>query len=768
MSIQVFGNQGTAIELFLAFNGVAPSNPIFTNLTSTIGSGTPLALATAMGNATAAISSTTLAASVLANVGINTTTVNATAFTTLQTALGQAFDAFGVGSRGQIVLNLVNLLINLEGNATYGSAAAVFNNTVASAFIFASNTDNTQTQTVGSGITLPLSVNAGDIVNGTAGNDTINGNLFFNAPSGTFFQVLQSGDSINGGAGFDTLNLGINLAANLVPLALTSIEAINFTNVAPGAVTVDMVNASGTTAFTSNSSTAATTFSNLSTLVQSLSLNAQAGGGGVTLTHTAATVAGTADVLALNLNNATGSAAVSVAGYETINLASNGTIVNSVALTDANATTLNVTGAIGVAVTSGNANMVNINASGMTGTGATGGLSFTTTATSNLNATGSGANDTFTLGGTYTNQDTISAGAGTDTFSVTTATVAGIAANQSNLSGFEVLSLSDAITTATYTPASWGGATGLTLAAASASDFTVNYAAGAAQLTFGAAETGAKTLNSTGSAITDSLALAAGGFTSTGTLTTNGFETLTVNSNGTAANTLGAVTMTNTAATEALVITGAQNLTLGVVTADSINASALTGSLVMVTGTVSGSGGGMAITGGTNNDTLFGSAFADVIQGGTGNDRIVTAAGADLVTLGAGADQYVLNTGAAANLFVNSIATTAEMDTITDFVAGTDKVVLLNATTAITSVTVTAVTVATAADVATLLTAIGTTVAASAGATESVGLITVSAGLMAGTYLLINDGTNTAAATDNLINITGVTGTVTATDFAFA
>ena len=53
----------------------------------------------------------TLAASVLTNVGI----VNAT----LEDALVQIFTAYPVSARGQIVLNLVNLLTNLEGDATW-------------------------------------------------------------------------------------------------------------------------------------------------------------------------------------------------------------------------------------------------------------------------------------------------------------------------------------------------------------------------------------------------------------------------------------------------------------------------------------------------------------------------------------------------------------------------------------------------------------------------------------------------------------------------
>ena len=62
----------------------------------------------------------------------------------------------------------------------------------------------------------------------------------------------------------------------------------------------------------------------------------------------------------------------------------------------------------------------------------------------------------------------------------------------------------------------------------------------------------------------------------------------------------------------------------------------------------------------------MGNAGADVISGGDGNDTVTGGAGADNITLGAGADVVIIDSVA------NSTGTT--IDTITDFVSGTDKI----------------------------------------------------------------------------------------------
>ena len=74
-------------------------------------------------------------------------------------------------------------------------------------------------------------------------------------------------------------------------------------------------------------------------------------------------------------------------------------------------------------------------------------------------------------------------------------------------------------------------------------------------------------------------------------------------------------------------------------------------------------------------DNLTGSSLADVINGGAGNDTITGGAGADNLTGGAGADTFVFN----AVVGTSSDSNSTLRDTITDFTAGTD-FVLIHAT----------------------------------------------------------------------------------------
>jgi Ca2+-binding RTX toxin-like protein len=78
---------------------------------------------------------------------------------------------------------------------------------------------------------------------------------------------------------------------------------------------------------------------------------------------------------------------------------------------------------------------------------------------------------------------------------------------------------------------------------------------------------------------------------------------------------------------------------------------------------------GSTITGGSGVDVIVGGSGIDVIVGGGGADFITGGTGADTMTGGTGADTFVWNAAAAAANFT----TIGNFDTITDFVAGTDK-----------------------------------------------------------------------------------------------
>ncbi|MDF8335139.1 beta strand repeat-containing protein [Novosphingobium cyanobacteriorum] len=95
------------------------------------------------------------------------------------------------------------------------------------------------------------------------------------------------------------------------------------------------------------------------------------------------------------------------------------------------------------------------------------------------------------------------------------------------------------------------------------------------------------------------------------------------------------------------------------------NAASLTGS-----GTDNVLGGNSAnntISGGGGADSLLGHAGADTLNGGDGDDFLFGGQGIDTMTGGAGKDQFVISTGFGQNA-----------DKITDFVSGTDKIMVVN------------------------------------------------------------------------------------------
>jgi Ca2+-binding RTX toxin-like protein len=100
--------------------------------------------------------------------------------------------------------------------------------------------------------------------------------------------------------------------------------------------------------------------------------------------------------------------------------------------------------------------------------------------------------------------------------------------------------------------------------------------------------------------------------------------------------------------------------------------SGVTVSLALTTAqTTGGSGSDTLIsienlTGSNNADRLTGNTAANVLSGGAGNDTIAGGAGNDRLTGGTGNDQFIFNT---------TLGST-NIDTITDFTSGSDKIVL--------------------------------------------------------------------------------------------
>ena len=78
--------------------------------------------------------------------------------------------------------------------------------------------------------------------------------------------------------------------------------------------------------------------------------------------------------------------------------------------------------------------------------------------------------------------------------------------------------------------------------------------------------------------------------------------------------------------------------------------------------------------GGTGDDTMVGSSLNDFIRGGGGNDAINAAGGNDLVRGGYGSDSVTLGLGSDTLYYTLDQIVTGDIDTLTDFVSGTDAI----------------------------------------------------------------------------------------------
>jgi hypothetical protein len=322
-----------------------------------------------------------------------------------------------------------------------------------------------------------------------------------------------------------------------------------------------------------------------------------------------------------------------------------------------------------------------------------------------VNIAGGAGNDTITVTSNLTTTDTVGGGDGTADVLSTTASIAEgyVAPTTRTITGFEQLTLSTAssagvtLTTANVDTgitrvnmAGTGGASGIT------------GPAGAFTVTTTAALSGTLTLTDTGTAITDSVTLTNSGVSNANVfasqaVTSTGYETLTINvgsasTTNAAAQILGAVTVTvDTGGASAVNFTGANSVTTGAVSATTISASGMTGSGALTLGSATGatsitgtanadtigaSSVAANVTAGAGNDTITGGTLNDTINGGDGADSITGGVGRDSLTGGAGADTFVF----AANASGAVVSNQSNIDVITDFTSGTDKLSITNIT----------------------------------------------------------------------------------------
>jgi len=488
---------------------------------------------------------------------------------------------------------------------------------------------------------------------------------------------------LNGGAGTDTLNVTVGAANTYSLSSVSNIENVVGSFSAAG--TVSLLGSTGITSISANASTAAATYNNIASTAVGLTVSNT--DQNATFTFSTAAVSGIADTATLTLSNQT-AGTNTVAGIETLNIVSTGGANALTALTAANATTINISGdttlnlgtnTVATTIASTNAAGVTLtsnNAAAVTISGGAGNDSITLTEGAALsnNVNGGAGNDTITFTANLDTGDTVAGGDGVDTLVALSADLA--AQTYTNVSGFENLTVSDALAGTLTTATVQAGIARVNFAAAVASQ-TVTFEAGAKTISLNLASAGTAetlTVGDTGTATTDSLTLLNGTaasdvFAGNDILAISGFETVTVNTSTTTAAgasvALGAIGLTpDTGGSQVLNFVGNNSVVTGIITATgattaTVDASGLTGTrtfsntgaaTVGVTSIIGsansdiivGSATSTTINGGAGNDTITGGAGNDNIVGGDGNDAITSGAGNDVVNGGAGNDTITL------------------------------------------------------------------------------------------------------------------------------
>jgi hypothetical protein len=607
-----------------------------------------------------------------------------------------------------------------------------------------------------------------DNITGTAGNDTI---VADNTAGAGKYQ-LTAADQINSGAGTDTMKI-YNLSIDTVGASgfgtLSNVENLYLNNgTLTDSATLDVSTVTGVTSVAVDSPVAMVngkSFTIKTTATQAVSLTNVSGAGAATTGK-------------INLNGAT-DVTLNKVGTDgstfTLDLTSTGTALKltstgaestvTLANTGAKLATLTIAGDKGLTLTESINGLKTIDASAATAavnvdaSGATIDKTFA--------FTGGAGNDTLTLKagalGLLTAGSQLDGGAGTGDTLVTNETAALTAAQFAAINAaknFEVLGFGadgsgadvSKLTSINQFKVGAANISETFTNASSTSKFVIDNSSGnrgTVTITNKVGENATSINVDTGTA---------GASKTLAKIDVTGITSVALSSTGvtTKAGDANVITTLANADNSSIVVTGDTDLTITNALAatnigSKVDASAFTGKL-----------------------SVIGSTKADVLIGGTGNDTLQgavadTASAADTLTGGAGADNFVFAGSNMAKLLTTSGGKTA-VTKITDFVAGTDKIKFVDGDTAETSMTLaSAQTIATAADLTAVYAGI-TAIAASTdnGAMSGV-VVTVTAGAAAGTYLYVNDGTAAVDSTkDMLINITGISGTLTANDFAFA
>jgi Ca2+-binding RTX toxin-like protein len=520
-----------------------------------------------------------------------------------------------------------------------------------------------------------------DVINGGAGNDTIN-----------MGATLTAADTVDGGDGTDTLNVTAVTAAALA--GVTNIETLGYTAAGALSLTADL---SFDSISLENANNTALTFGK--GYVKAMTVLVEDGDTVINTAKIPLTISADDDELAAADNTILTGSATTV---DTLNILNKNNVSTIDMQTDiTNFDVVNITdytfgGAAGndiiIDVTSHGAaaGSLTIDASQLDdGVGALAEvLTISGQSTAALNVTGGGAGDTIALG---TGADTVNAGAGKDTITAGTShtyedTIDGgdgtdtinatspVDVDFQNTKNVEVLGVTTAATLAGFAQAA--GIATVTSAGAS----TISAAGYTTGITIQA--TGAATHSFTGGSGDDVFV-----FQATETLTaadtvngTSGNDTIRIDNDDDADKAGDAVAVTVDASVTnidtILVNDNASTDTAGDVTVTL--AASWAQKVIAIDGSALDAGETLTVVAGGNAaaETVqaTGGAGNDVITTGAGKDTIIGNGGADTITGGAGADTMTGGTGSDTFAFVNAASIPAAIDTVTDFTATTDQI----------------------------------------------------------------------------------------------
>lgn len=548
---------------------------------------------------------------------------------------------------------LQNVLSNVKGDKAYTDADVT-------SILAGSGVDGTSGKT----FTLTTSI---DVISGTSGNDTIIGDF-----AGT--STANAGDQINGGAGNDILKIFGTYDSAKMPVSVTNVETLDIANTAAGNIDLSAWTkaATGIATVQLDNASALTGNTITTTTGQALSLSTGAANGG---TAGAVTWAGSATDTSLGLtlngyqgaNGATAQAlTVTGAAATTQNIASTGAankvttltlgaITNKAVITGDQKLTVSTD-----MVSSGGATVLKtVDASATTG-GVS--LTFATATNAAFAFTGGSGDDSVAFAdnemGSLTSGAQLDGGAGTDKIGLLDTAISAAEYTAINAAkSFEVLGLNAAVTvdasqltsiksfsldtSAAQAISNMAAGSSLAVTAAHAANITTTTGVGVHDLAFkiGTSTTGGITLGGTVNIAQDAVALSS--------LGTNA-----------AANTITTLTAKDNSV---YTITGSNDLTISTITAATATGSKYD---------ASGFTGKLNITG---NAAAFsaGSALGDTIIGGSGNDTIKSSVNGATMTGNGGSDIFDVSVA------LGGVAATAMLPVITDFTK-TDKITFAN------------------------------------------------------------------------------------------